>query len=69
MDVIADGEDGLLVPFGDVDALAAAIRQLLDEPGLASALGSRGRDKALAMHTWDRKYPVVRDLYTRLVEG
>lgn len=68
-DVIADERDGLLVPFGDVDALAAAIHRLLDEPAFASALGSRGKEKALALHTWDRKYPVIRELYTRLVGG
>jgi glycosyltransferase involved in cell wall biosynthesis len=42
-ELVADGETGLLVPAGDVDALAAAIRRLLDDPQLASELGERGR--------------------------
>lgn len=36
--VVADGRDGLLHPPGDVAALAAALRRLRDEPGLAARL-------------------------------
>ncbi len=51
-DVISDGEDGLLVPFGDVAALAAAIRTLLTDRTLAEQMGARGRAKTLARYTW-----------------
>jgi glycosyltransferase involved in cell wall biosynthesis len=37
-EVVADGENGLLVPAGDAAALAAALRRYLDEPGLADRL-------------------------------
>jgi len=67
-DVIADGEDGLLVPFGDVPALAAAIADLLDHPAKRTALGARGAQKVRCSHTWDQKYALVRDLYARLTE-
>jgi glycosyltransferase involved in cell wall biosynthesis len=40
--LIADGEDGLLVGLEDADALARAIRRVLDSPGLASALAEAG---------------------------
>jgi glycogen(starch) synthase len=66
-DVIADGEDGLLVPFGDVAALARAMTYLIDHPAEAAAMGRRGAEKVCALHTWDRKYALIRDLYTRLV--
>ena len=41
-EVVRDGENGLLVPAGDPDALAAAIRRLLDRRR-AARRGSRGR--------------------------
>lgn len=67
MDVIDDGEDGLLVPFADPPALAKAIGRLLSDPDTARRMGERGRVKALTQHTWDQKYPQIRELYTRLV--
>jgi glycosyltransferase involved in cell wall biosynthesis len=39
-EVVRDGENGLLVPPGDADALAAAIRRLLQEPGLRDRLAA-----------------------------
>jgi len=66
-DVIQHMEDGLLVPFGNVDALAGAIATLADRPDLREAMGQRGEQKVYALHTWDRKYPLIRDLYLRLV--
>jgi glycosyltransferase involved in cell wall biosynthesis len=66
MDLIEAGQDGLLVPFDDVEALAGAIALVLDHPELATAMGQRGREKALGQHTWDRKYPRIRRIYSRL---
>lgn len=65
-DVITDGEDGLLVPFGDVAALAATIARLLDDPALRQAMGERGARKALEHHRWERKFELIHDLYVRL---
>lgn len=67
MDVVEDGEDGLLVPFGDVDALAKVIAYLLDHPNEAATMGQRGREKVLAQHTWNQKYPRIRQNYLRLI--
>lgn len=65
--VISDGVDGLLVPFGDVSALAGALRRLLDDPALARRLGEAGRRKVLARYTWDRIVAQVEDLYGALL--
>jgi glycosyltransferase involved in cell wall biosynthesis len=40
-EVVRDGENGLLVPPGDVPAIAAAIRRLADDETLRGALASR----------------------------
>jgi len=66
--VIDEGEDGLLAPFGDIIALADAIRTLAADPELRRTMGERGRSKVASQHTWAHKYPLVSQLYTRLVE-
>lgn len=47
-DVIRDGETGVLVPAGDVTALARAIDDLLGRPDRGAALGVAGRRATLA---------------------
>ncbi len=46
------GETALLVAPGDAEALAAALRRVLDEPVLAASLGERGRQRVLGRFTW-----------------
>jgi glycosyltransferase involved in cell wall biosynthesis len=45
--VVEEGVSGLLVRPGDPPALAAAIRRVLDEPGLAGRLGDGARRRAV----------------------
>ncbi len=66
-DVISHGEDGLLVPFGDVNGLAGVLSMLLDEPEMARDLGQKGRQKVLKKHTWSHQFRVIQDLYNSLV--
>ena len=40
-EIVRDGENGLLVPPGDPDALAGSIRRLFDEDGLRARLAAR----------------------------
>ncbi|HMB70743.1 MAG TPA: glycosyltransferase, partial [bacterium] len=42
-DLVVPEETGLLFPPGDADGLAAALRRLMDEPGLAERLGVAAR--------------------------
>jgi len=39
-ELVRDGENGLLVPVGDRDALAAAVRRVVGEPGLRERLAA-----------------------------
>jgi glycosyltransferase involved in cell wall biosynthesis len=48
---LEDGRTGLLVPPGDVPALAAAIDRLLNDAALAAELGARGRELVSARFT------------------
>jgi len=68
-DVIADGEDGLLVPFADVPVLATALRTLLADRGMAQAFGARGRAKVLAGMTWDHVFAAFARIYDDLLGG
>jgi glycogen synthase len=62
-DVIDDGRDGVLVPFGNLDAIAGAITRLLRDRDQARQLGDAGRAKVLRELTWDQIYAKVRAVY------
>jgi glycosyltransferase involved in cell wall biosynthesis len=68
-DVIEEGQDGLLVPFGDASALADAISYLLDHPARREAMGARGEAKVYRSHTWKIKCAALRALYEGLASG
>jgi glycosyltransferase involved in cell wall biosynthesis len=59
-EVVRDGENGYLVPFGDVAALASRLHALLSDPGLAARFGDSGRRQTLACWTWDAVYAQTR---------
>lgn len=46
--VVEDGEDGILVEYGDVEGLADALAWLLNDRERARVMGERGRQKVLA---------------------
>lgn len=58
-EIITDGVDGLLVPVGDVRAMAAAIRALVSAPERRAALGQAARGvnqryaRDLVVQQWD----------------
>jgi glycosyltransferase involved in cell wall biosynthesis len=51
--VVDEGVNGLLAPFGDVAALAAAVEALLADEALAGRLGENGRAKVDSEYNWD----------------
>lgn len=48
----SSGSTALLVPPGDAEALAGAVRRVLDDPDLARRLGADGRQRVLGRFTW-----------------
>jgi glycosyltransferase involved in cell wall biosynthesis len=55
-DVVDNNQDGFVVPFGDVTALADRIQQLIQQPDLAQQFGEQGRQKVHQHFTWDQVY-------------
>lgn len=53
-EIVADGETGLLVPPGDVDALAEALRALVSSPERRAAMGAAARRRIEAAASVDR---------------
>jgi glycosyltransferase involved in cell wall biosynthesis len=56
------GDTGVLVDPVDVDAIASAIRGLLDDPAEARRLGDAGRERAKSF-TWERTAECVAEVY------
>jgi glycosyltransferase involved in cell wall biosynthesis len=65
--VVDDGRTGFLVPARDAHALAAAIRQLADDPELRRGFGAAGREKALREFDDRRCVEITLSTYRRLM--
>lgn len=67
IDCLTDGENGLLVPCGDVDALSAEIGRLLDSGDLRGALRQQALDDVRRLYTWPVVAGQILGEYERLV--
>ncbi len=65
-EVVQHGRTGLLSGHGDVDALAANLARLLDDPGLAQHFGEQGRRRVEAEFTSERMARDVAAVYRRI---
>jgi len=45
-EILTDGFEGLITPYGDADALAGAVLRYLDDPDFAAAVGAAARRRA-----------------------
>jgi phosphatidylinositol alpha-mannosyltransferase len=62
--LVTTGQEGILVPPRNVRAVADAVCRVLQDRGLAAAMGERGRDTA-ALYSWPRIAEQVLDFYQK----
>ena len=65
-ELLTDGEDSLLVPGGDAEALAAALRRVLEDEALAARLAEAGT-ALVAPYTETRMVDAYLETYERLL--
>ncbi len=65
--VMAHGEEGLMTPPGDEDALAEALATLLQDEGLRQRMGARGWLRAQDF-CWSKVSRRILDYYSRLLQ-
>jgi glycosyltransferase involved in cell wall biosynthesis len=53
LDLVVDGETGIVVPPRDPVALRSALQRLLADPELRRSLGAAGRERARERFSWD----------------
>lgn len=66
-DLVEEGSSGFLVPAGDVDALEARLRQLLDDEALRRQMGEHGRQRIVRDFLIDDTLEKFCALYRRLL--
>jgi glycosyltransferase involved in cell wall biosynthesis len=65
LDLVRDGETGLLVPPRDPAALRAALERLLGDADLRARLGAAGREHVRDLCDWDRVTAATIAVYER----
>jgi glycosyltransferase involved in cell wall biosynthesis len=69
LELVADGETGLLVPPRDAPALRAAVERLLADGALRERLGRAARERARERFGWESVIDRTLDVYRRALEG
>ena len=69
LDAISPGENGVLVPPGDPEALAVAVGDMLEDRGMRERLGRAARRTVEEGYTWDLVTERVLACYRRALNG
>jgi mannosyltransferase len=64
--VVSDGDTGVLVPPGDVEALVGALEPLMREPQRATDMGRRARERAVAQFSLAREAERIAAVYRQI---
>jgi glycogen(starch) synthase len=68
LDLVTDGETGILVPPGDPAALAAALQRVIDDPLLGETMGKAALERA-HLFTMTAVIEQLETIYARATEG
>jgi glycosyltransferase involved in cell wall biosynthesis len=66
-ELIEDRVSGLLVPWGNSQALAVALTEIMDNPGLAEQLGAGGRTR-MQRFSVEREHQAWESVFRELIE-
>ena len=67
-EIVRDGENGFLVPVRDAQALAQALRRLIDNATLRAKMGGRAREIVLAEFSQERVIAETLAVYYELIQ-
>ena len=62
-EIIEEGEDGMLVKFGDVNQLASTMLHLLKNSDLCKRMGEKGRRKVVERFNWQKNIGKIEDVF------
>jgi glycosyltransferase involved in cell wall biosynthesis len=68
-EVVRDGVDGLIVPYGDVEGAAAALKGLIDNPGPRARFAASSAQRIRNDFSFDAIARRYAELYQRLARG
>jgi glycosyltransferase involved in cell wall biosynthesis len=66
---VSDGRSALLIPPGDVSAMARAIERLIEDPALRLRLGEFAREEAVSKHSWEHYLDRLDKLFALISKG
>jgi mannosyltransferase len=64
--IITDGDEGVLVPVDNVEALVDALEPLMREPERIEAMGKRARERVVSAFSRDREADEISDVYRQV---
>ena len=64
--IITDGNDGVLAPVDDIEALVAALEPLMRDPERIEAMGRRARERVVSEFSRDREADEISEVYRQV---
>jgi glycosyltransferase involved in cell wall biosynthesis len=67
-DTVVDGKNGYMIPIKDSDALASALKRLIDNPELRQTMGKNAREFAVSKFDINDVVKVHLDVYEKIID-